>query len=228
MRFNSKTIYLIPITQLSTLPPKNVFYIYLNFIAFTMRARLASVVEFVPFPYVGPSVVVGTEDDPESVGDPDGSLVVDPVPLGPSLVTLGLPVVDEPPSTLPVVDGAGEEGEEVPEPEVLGAEVPDTEGEDVVLGVEGSLEPEGEPVALGDEEMEPVEPIADAVAEPVVETEPVAEPVPDAEPVADPVGEEVVDVVVLVESTGALCMVTGLHPLIIPTLPPRTFPSPQL
>src|SRR5277367_2030245 len=134
----------IPIKQF---PIPNV-YIYLNFIALAIRARRSSIVKLVPFPYVGPSVVVGTEDDEESVNDPEGSVV--PVPLGlPVILPDELPIVEEePPSTLHVVEGLPVvlEGESPPEAEVLGAE-PEDEAE--VLGVESM-----EPVALGEELVE--------------------------------------------------------------------------
>lgn len=238
MRFNSKLS--IPINH-SPIPK---VYIYLNFIALAIRARRSAIVELVPFPNVGPSVVVGCEDDEESVDDPEESVV--PVPLGLPLVTLpeGPPVVeDEPPSTLPVAEleplvlEGESDADPLPEEEALGSEP-----EDEAVGLEEeSMEPdepvaEEDPVALGEALVEPEEPVvevADPVVGPVMDTDPVADadPVPDAEdvavPVADPVAE-VLDVLELVVSMGALCKSRILHPLIAPGLPPRTFPAPQL
>jgi hypothetical protein len=183
----------------------------------------------VPFPKLGP-VVVGSED--ELVDEDEGSDV--PVPLGPSVV---LPVpeedpeVEELPPSLPLGEG----------PSVL-VVVVEGESVDALPETEAEVEPVGpvvEPVpeVLEAELVDPVaEPVADVVGSPDPEVEPEVEPEvvpvtdPDKDPVAevkDPVADLVILVDVVLTSTGSGATETPSHPLIIPPLAAKTFPSPH-
>jgi hypothetical protein len=187
----------------------------------------------VPFPKLGP-VVVGSED--ELVDEDEGSVV--PVPLGPSVV---LPVPEEDPEVeeLPPSPPLGE-GPSVLVVVVEGGlvdELPEAEAE--VKPVGPVVEPL--PEVLDAELVDPVaEPVADVVGSPDPDVEPEVEPEgePEVEPVTDPdkdpvaeVKDPVADLVILVDveltSTGSGATETPSHPLIIPPLAAKTFPSPH-
>ena len=174
-----------------------------------------------PFPKLGP-VVVGAED--ELVDEDEGSVVL--VPLGPSVV---LPVPEEDPDVegLPPSPPLGEG------PSVL-VVVLEVESVDALPEAEAEVEPVGpvvEPV-LEVLEAELVEPVADVVGSPDPEVEPEVEPVtePDKDPVAevkDPVADLVILVDVVLTSTGSGATETPSHPLIMPPLAAKIFPSPH-